>query len=979
MPSKLEIYMEKADAATLRLTKDYRIWTEFLVTAGRVYKYEFLEQAMIFAQRPDAIACAEYDLWKKRMRRYVWRGTTGIGLVSYSGSEPYVRFVFDVTDTGEKKGALYPDLWRYGRKHEPSVTAALESRFEVPGRDGIVKQLARIAVQLAEERWDNYREYILSAAEGSFLEELDELNISLAFQRLAAASIAYTLMSRCGLGPRKYFEPEDFRDIPNFNTVPVIIQLGQAVSEACGQVLRRIEAVMKNPPAREPAAGENAVRPRPKVQGNPKPQEAKAQENHIGQKSEPQKSTEVSSDAPASSAQEQPLETPSYQTGDTVYLEGVLYQIDSVGLFDVHLLDPSQAYPVLRAEPKERFEQLLRQDSRNNGTAPEPPAVSRKPSKAVQEAAENYRITDDALGTGGPKTKFRANIEAITTLHAIERESRNATLDEQEILSRYTGWGSLADAFDPDKADWTKEYRELNKLLTPDEYASAQASVLNAHYTSPAVIKAIYAAIGNMGFKAGNILEPSCGIGNFFGLLPESMSKSKLYGVELDSITGRIAEHLYPKARIQVTGYENTGFPRDFFDLAVGNVPFGKYQVSDPAYNKLGFSVHNYFFAKALDQLRPGGVLAFVTSRFTLDSKDITVRKYLAERAVLLGAIRLPNNAFKANAGTEVVSDIIFLQKNDAPASELPEWVNLSETPEGYAINSYFVSHPQMVLGVTTSESTQYSSDEYTVAPIPGADLSQQLQEAIQYIHGEYQKPEATELADDEGEITVESIPADPNVKNHSFAVIDGDVYYRENSIMVKVQQNATAMRRIRGMVELRDCVRHLIDLQMDENIPDSAIQAQQAELNRMYDAYTKKYGLINDRANRLAFDRDDSYYLLCSLEILDEDNKLKSKADMFTKRTIKRHHAVTHVDTASEALAVSIGERAQVDLAFMAQLTGKSESGLIADLKGVIYKDPEQAGDDPLAGWQTADEYLSGNVRRKLIIARRAAEQDPA
>ena len=621
MPSKLEIYMEKADAATLRLTKDYRIWTEFLVTAGRVYKYEFLEQAMIFAQRPDAIACAEYDLWKKRMRRYVWRGTTGIGLVSYSGSEPYVRFVFDVTDTGEKKGALYPDLWRYGRKHEPSVTAALESRFEVPGRDGIVKQLARIAVQLAEERWDNYREYILSAAEGSFLEELDELNISLAFQRLAAASIAYTLMSRCGLGPRKYFEPEDFRDIPNFNTVPVIIQLGQAVSEACGQVLRRIEAVMKNPPAREPAAGENAVRPRPKVQGNPKPQEAKAQENHIGQKSEPQKSTEVSSDAPASSAQEQPLETPSYQTGDTVYLEGVLYQIDSVGLFDVHLLDPSQAYPVLRAEPKERFEQLLRQDSRNNGTAPEPPAVSRKPSKAVQEAAENYRITDDALGTGGPKTKFRANIEAITTLHAIERESRNATLDEQEILSRYTGWGSLADAFDPDKADWTKEYRELNKLLTPDEYASAQASVLNAHYTSPAVIKAIYAAIGNMGFKAGNILEPSCGIGNFFGLLPESMSKSKLYGVELDSITGRIAEHLYPKARIQVTGYENTGFPRDFFDLAVGNVPFGKYQVSDPAYNKLGFSVHNYFFAKALDQLRPGGVLAFVTSRFTLDPK----------------------------------------------------------------------------------------------------------------------------------------------------------------------------------------------------------------------------------------------------------------------------------------------------------------------------------------------------------------------
>ena len=912
MPSKLEVYMERAEAAILRLPEDWRTWTSFLETAGRVYKYRFQEQAMIYAQRPDAVACAGYDLWRKRMRRYVRRGSTGIGLISYKGGEPFVRFVFDVSDTNENEGALSPDLWQYRSEYEPAVTGALESRYQVSGGDGLVKQLARIAVRLSEEHWDNYQDDILSAAGDSFLEGLD---VSLAFRRSAAASIAYAAMSRCGLGPGDYFEPEDFEDLPNFNTVPAITQLGQAVSEASGQVLRQIEAAVKSP------------------QRPPEPHRRQPEGNPAPMRPEPGKRRETRAQADQEAAAE------------------------GAGTF------PAASASI--AAPRE------------TGTPAEAP---QRASKAVSEPVENFRITDGNLGVCGPKARFRANIEAITTLHAIEREGRNATREEQEVLSRYTGWGSLPDAFDPDKAEWRKEYLELNTVLTPDEYQSARASVLNAYYTSPTVIRAMYQAVGNMGFKAGNILEPSCGIGNFFGLLPESMSKSRLYGVELDSVTGRIAGQLYPKARIQVTGYEDTAFPKDFFDLAVGNVPFGSYQISDPAYRKLGFSVHNYFFAKALDQLRPGGILAFVTSRYTLDSKDSAIREYLAERAVLLGAIRLPNDAFKANAGTEVVSDIVFLQKSDGPVSEIPEWVGLAETPEGFAINSYFVSHPEMVLGIPTSESSQYGGEEYTVAPVPGADLSRQLQEAIRNIHGEYREPEVEDLSgDDAAPAAVESIPADPNVKNHSFTVIDGTVYYRENSVMTKVKQNAAALRRIRGMVELRDCVRGLINLQMDESVPDGAIKAKQAELNRLYDAYTKQYGLINDRANRLAFDRDDSYYLLCSLEILDEDNRLKAKADMFTKRTIKRHHAVTHVDTASEALAVSIGERARVDLPFMARLTGKPEADLVADLDGVIFRDPEQDGGSPLAGWQTADEYLSGNVRRKLVIARRAAERDPA
>ena len=593
----------------------------------------------------------------------------------------------------------------------------------------------------------------------------------------------------------------------------------------------------------------------------------------------------------------------------------------------------------------------------------------------LRRTAENFRITDDHLGEGGPKAKFQANIEAIKLLKYLEETTGQATPEQQQVLSRYVGWGGLADAFDPDKESWSKEYAQLKELLTPEEYAAARGSTLNAHYTSPTVIRAIYEAVGRMGFETGNILEPSCGVGNFFGMLPENMAGSKLYGVELDSISGRIAQQLYPKADITVAGFETTD-RRDFYDLAVGNVPFGQYQVRDKAYDKLNFSIHNYFFAKALDQVRPGGVVAFVTSRYTMDAKDSTVRRYLAQRAELLGAIRLPNNAFKANAGTEVVSDIIFLQKRDRPLDIVPEWTLTGQTEDGFAINRYFLDHPEMALGRQEPESTAHGMD-YTVNPIEGLELADQLHDAVKYIRGTYQEAELPELG--EGEAIDTSIPADPNVKNYSYTVVDGVVYFRENSRMVRPNLNTTAEARVKGMVRLRDCVQELIDLQMDAATPDSDIREKQAELNRLYDDFSAKYGLINDRANRLAFADDSSYYLLCALEIVDEDGRLERKADMFTKRTIKPHEVVTSVDTASEALAVSIAEKARVDLEYMEQLTGKTSDELAAELQGVIFRVPGQVEKDGTPHYVTADEYLSGNVRRKLRQAQRAAQQDPA
>ena len=782
-----------------------------------------------------------------------------------------------------------------------------------------------------------------------------------------------------------------------------------------------------------------------------------------------------------------------YSAGDTVYLEdGKPFIIERIGLFDISLRDPSFLYPISRAESRESFAQLMERypqpeqaptyteetvavypGDKNNlpydveirtlrfdepehdppsaePAKPEPPAMSEEealileqegraalsemgefvpdfddaisqaeideppahrpavsipvdgewqgfPSVAAAEQAayadfkaashrdaQNFHITDDALGVGGAKAKFRANMAAIHLLQELEFEGLQASPEQQEILSRYVGWGGLADAFDENKPNWSDEFAELYATLSPEEYAAARASTLNAHYTSPTVIKAIYEAVGNMGFQTGNILEPSMGVGNFFGLLPEQMQGSKLYGVELDSITGRIAKQLYPKADITIAGFETTD-RKDFYDLAVGNVPFGQYQVDDRAYNKLGFSIHDYFFAKTLDQVRPGGVIAFVTSRYTMDKQSPEVRRYIAQRAELLGAIRLPNNAFRANAGTDVVSDILFLQKRDRPIEIEPDWVHLGQNEDGFAINRYFVDHPEMILGRQTSESTQYGKQDFTVVPIEGLALADQLHDAVKNIRGTYQEAELPELG--EGEQIDTSIPADPNVKNYSYTVVGGEVYYRENSRMVKPELNATAAERVKGMVALRDCVNELIALQMDEYSAESRIQAAQTELNRLYDAFSAKHGLINDRANRLAFSDDSSYYLLCSLEVLDDDGKLERKADMFHKRTIKQQRSVDSVDTASEALAVCIGEKACVDLDFMSSLMGGSEKipQIVEDLKGVIYKEPnsgpfdlQDGGEHWAKGWQTADEYLSGNVRQKLRTAQRVAARDP-
>ena len=767
-----------------------------------------------------------------------------------------------------------------------------------------------------------------------------------------------------------------------------------------------------------------------------------------------------------------------YSVGDTVYLEdGKPFIIESIGLFDISLRDPTLLYPISRAESRESFARLMERYPQPEQAStyteetvavypgdknslpydveirtlrfgepehdppsaepakPEPPAMSEEedlileqegraalsemgefvpdfddaisqaeideppahrpavsipvdgewqgfPSVAAAEQAayadfkaashrdaQNFHITDDALGVGGAKAKFRANMAAIHLLQELEFEGLQASPEQQEILSRYVGWGGLADAFDENKLNWSDEFAELYATLSPEEYAAARASTLNAHYTSPTVIKAIYEAVGNMGFQTGNILEPSMGVGNFFGLLPEQMQGSKLYGVELDSITGRIAKQLYPKADITIAGFETTD-RKDFYDLAVGNVPFGQYQVDDRAYNKLGFSIHDYFFAKTLDQVRPGGVIAFVTSRYTMDKQSPEVRRYIAQRAELLGAIRLPNNAFRANAGTDVVSDIIFLQRRDRPIEIDEDWIHLGQSENGFAINSYFAEHPEMVLGTPSSESTQYGKQDYTVNPIEGADLGTLLHEAVQNIGGKYQEAELPDLG--ENEKIGSSIPADPNVKNFSYTIVDGDMYYRENSVMVKPDLNATAKARVKGMVQLRDCVQKLIGQQLDGFISDETIRQTQQELDALYDSFTEKYGLINARANSLAFSDDSSYFLLCSLEMLDEENNLKRKADIFTKRTIRPHESITSVDTASEALALSISEKACVDMDYMAQLSGKSQEELIDELNGVIFLDPVHGE------WQTADEYLSGDVRQKLREAEAAAKDSP-
>ena len=1403
MPRKAQALTQMADHAATQITASHESWTDFLKTAARLYKYPYHEQLMIYAQRPDATACAGYEIWNEKMRRYIRRGRKGIALIDDSGDRPRIRYVFDISDTGSRDDSRRPYLWQYRPEYEDEVTAVLEQEYEVSGEKGLSDQLEQIAGQLANEYWQDHQYDILHTVDGSFLEEYDEFNIGAQFRSAAAVSITYAVLSRCGLEPDKYFDHEDFLSIFDFNTPDTVAALGTAVSEGSQRVLRQIEVTVKNcerehlaersvthgeqpdlqperglpdsrsddhgadgehrqiredaqklperapsgplqqpavvgeavpAPAGDRADGDGAVgtddaetdeiggrdgKPEsvgPDALGGPheRPESAGRGNDSDGaylqlsffpsEQEQIQKIDEAESEKPSAFSvpapqkpekrntaqadidaaiqewngsieskhavaeymrehardkdtaaflraeygdnlpafpvtvghtstdlpwpkvqrriaqlirenrfytQEEQAAPPDlsgqpitrigdtitigngdashevditlsdeqwaalqravpdstaiqlpYNVGDTVYLDNKPFEIAEIGSSDVQLRDPALAYPIFRAESRENFERLLRRDSRNGPIteflaadlehtdadlwealtsgllkqrdkeniagyfrdnegntrvaqrlsdtyagasdtmelttgetadffatttsfeinihdkysskrsarweeiAPilralyqreqdgfshepvlrEPANLDGKPSYEVgdqavldyggqelsgtvgyvgdkdvridtgpyswshevvsrdafengiwqdernaalftpeQPAPENFRITDDHLGEGGAKTKYGFNIAAIRTLKTIEAEGRTATPEEQETLSRYVGWGSIPQAFDPDNASWAKEYAELVGALTAEEYEMARASTLNAHYTSPTVIKAIYEAVKNLGFQTGNILEPACGVGNFFGLLPEELSESHLYGVELDSITGRIAKQLYPNANITVAGFETTD-RKDFFDLAVGNVPFGSYKVSDRAYDKLSFPIHDYFFAKTLDQVRPGGVIAFVTSRYTMDKQSPDVRRYIAQRADLLGAIRLPSNAFKANAGTEVTTDILFLQKRDRPIDIESDWVHLSQTEDGIPINCYFADHPEMVLGTIKWDESMYGDkQETTCEPFPDADLSVQLHEAVSHLQGQIEEAELPDLGENE-EID-DSIPADPEVKNYSYTVVDGKVYYRENSRMVRPELNETAKARVMGMVELRDCVQKLIAQQLDEYASDTEIKKTQAELNRLYDTFSAKYGLINSRGNSLAFAEDSSYYLLCSLEVIDEDGNLERKADMFTKRTIRQRKIVTSVDTASEALSLSIAEKARVDMDYMASLTGKTPEALADELRGVIFRDlgEQDPASVPKAFYKldnipfvTADEYLSGNVRHKLRLAKALAEMRP-
>ena len=1118
-------------------------WKAFLATAARNYKYPYYDQLMIYLQRPEATACAEYDFWFDTMHRYVKRGAKGIALVDNEGDSPRLRYVFDVADTGARRNSRPVWLWQMKEEYRNPVMAALERAYGISGdNQSLEAQLEQVAGRLAADYWLDYGRQIRGIVADSFLEEYDEFNIGTVFRKAAQASIAYTLSVRCTEEGENLFEPEDFRDVSDFNTRQTAAALGTAVSSISREVFREIERAIRDyerTKAQERSqnyaernniqAGRGLSSAGDRVERDHRETSGQIRENAQGISEGEQSDTlqrsgtggEVISpssgdrrdSAPeAGSADEgtsgeessagqkvEPdgLGTPPKQSESTggrdntggTYQQLSLFPSEADQIEAIDHLEPAEsmkpsafsvpeeeiermlsqgtmlkggklrisAIYARETEPKERVnlikaeygisghsyhfldgtrgfvdadgkgirlrnyeydsERLFRwteveqrlgrmirenryltaeeQESLQPVSGTEPVQVSRKlPEESLEGSAvppmsedeiplapvteipaQNYRITNEHLGEGGPKAKYEHNVAAIRTLFTLEQENRNATPEEQSVLAQYVGWGGLPDAFDPEKAGWAREYQELKVLLSEQEYEMARASTLNAHYTSPTVIKAIYEAVRGMGFTSGNILEPSMGVGNFFGLLPDEMGGSRLYGVELDSISGRIAQKLYPNAEITVAGFETTD-RRDFYDLAVGNVPFGNYRVSDKPYDKLGFSIHNYFFAKALDQVRPGGIVAFVTSRYTMDSKNPDARRYLAQRAELLGAIRLPNSAFKANAGTEVVSDIIFLQKREHPIDMEPEWVHLGFSPEGFQLNSYFAEHPEMILGKLSVENTQYGREECTVEPIPGADLAEQLHQAVSRIHGQYQAVE-TVLA--EGEDTQQVIPADPNVKNYSYTVVDGEVYFRENSVMRPVELNETAKGRIRGLVELRQTVNELIDYQM-EDYPEEDIRAKQQELDALYDKFTAEYGLINSRSNAQAFADDSSYYLLCSLENINENGELESKADMFTKRTIRPEHHVTRVDTPSEALAVSIGERGKVDLPFMAELLGTpgEYEAITEELKGVIFKDP-LSSEQPEAGWQTADEYLSGNVREKLRIAQTAAKSDSA
>ena len=1279
MPSKAQSFAQLAEDTATHLTNSLSNWTGFLTTVGRLYKYPYHEQLMIYAQRPDATACADYELWNNKMNRFVHRGSTGIALLDPTGDQPRLKYVFDVSDTGGRENSRRPFLWEMQDYHDELILRMLTDKFGVE-ESSLSEAFDIIARKLSKEYYEDHREDIRSLTKNSFLAEYDEASLRTAFVDAATVSTTYTLMKRCGLDTQEYFSHEDFLPIFDFNTADTVCILGTAVSEQSEKIFRQIAITITNTERersgeheqhylsaerglsdtqpehylagtatrqiREDAESLPSGSPDSDIQFPPLERETlsppvgdrpnssqkdgtdydrftestdtarqddtadavgrvyeqlessgrgnnpigtdlqlslfpseeeqiqriaeskmpsafslplteiehellrgtgtqdgkfrvhqlyqalpdrktaidflKQEYGHYGhshtftdgtsgfvdyqpskgmaiqhysshkkvtlkwedvekhlralviadryltteekaeleirdkasagldtpllehelpQLLQPAPITEeitqadidlvlqawnghleskqnvvaymqehsrerntaewlknefggnapaftvikgdltleltwakvqryvakliaedafltetepafddIGDDLPRVAVEPAPI---PYVPGDTVYLENnTAFIIEKIGQYDITLRDPSLFYPILRAESRESFLRLLER-------YPQP--------EAIQEQGENFRITDEHLGEGSKREKFQRNLAAIKTLQTLEKDSRFATKVEQEILSKYIGWGGLSEVFDKENNSFSGEFAQLKAALSEDEYDMARASTLNAHYTSPTVIKAIYSTVERMGFNTGNILEPACGTGNFLGLLPDSMIGSRLYGIELDSITGRIAKQLYPSANIAIKGFEKADLPDNFFDLAIGNVPFGNYKLSEKRYDNQGFLIHDHFFAKALDKVRPGGVVAFITSKGTMDKQSPEVRRYLAQRAELLGAVRLPNNAFLKNASTEVTSDILFLQKRDRPIDVDRDWIYLDINENGINLNRYFVEHPEMILGKMEMKSGQFGM-ESTCMPLPDADLSALLMTAMATIDGNIPEAELPDL-----EIaTSTTLPADPTVKNFSYTLVDGEVYYRENSRMVRPELNQTAKERVVGLVNLKECVNDLIRYQL-EDYGEDIIKQEQSRLNHLYDSFTSSYGLINSRGNSLAFSEDNSYYLLCSLEDVDENGNLKAKADMFTKRTIKKRADITSVDTASEALAVSIGEKAAVDMTYMAKLTGLPKEQLALELTGVIFRLPDPENEN-YPTYVTADEYLSGNVREKLRTAKLAS-----
>lgn len=1176
-----------AQETAANIVKSSAEWMKYLTTAARLYKYPFCDQLLIYAQRPDATACASMDIWNEKMHCWVNRGASGIALIDESAKGKKLKYVFDVSDVHAANHiGRYPQSWVLEEKHKDDVISHLETIYGGTDEDkSFEERLFEVSQKIVADYYEEILPDLQNKSEGSSLENLDEQNIGIRFKETLTDSIAFMLLSACGVDMKEYQSKFSFDFIHEFDTMDSLYILGDATSELAKPVLVEIGKTVRiynriHEKEQEENLLQKGIENTPKIDYNALKRKSDSEQENIleinnkeggnidetelrterrlhdsnvtGGRSTGGANNEVWNNEGDVSERKTPWgvfsttpegrtrraftddsETGRGENGAVDIADGrerrnngtaQSGQSDALGSKDeqysesgrgnsesrdnLQLIEDNSQEPVFtqlslfpsfeeqvgtvaaaeasmkftmpaafslqqetvqaksdrqyelnrlehavpemkskkvtidrrectlidewgtenekyllgndieeralyyaqvndkvfeydykpgRSEVEDDYINAIADDyinaiaeedidrheaevfARLEGTddAAESEVVDETDTFQTQKEnilipnkgnAVNFSISNDNLGIGTPKEKFQRNIEAIRLLEQIESEHRYANPQEQDVLSQYVGWGGLSDAFDESKTNWATEYQELKNLLSPEEYRMARESTLNAHYTSPAIIRSMYEVIERMGFKKGNILEPSMGIGNFFGMMPESMKESRLYGVELDSITGRIARLLYPKADIQIKGFEKTDYPNDFFDIAIGNVPFGQYKVLDHAYEKNNFLIHDYFFAKTLDKVRPGGVVAFITSKGTMDKASPEVRRYLAQRANLLGAVRLPNTAFKANAGTEVTSDILFFQKRDRMVVREPEWVYLEENDAGIKMNSYFVNHPEQIVGKMELVSGPYGM-ESTCRLDESRPFEEQLKEAGGRITGTIDTLELEPELDNE--LSKQSIPADPNVKNFSYALVDNEVYYRENSVMKPVEVSDTAKGRIRGMVAIRNCTQELIDMQLNE-YGDHEIEKKQKELNELYDDFSVKYGLINSQTNKRAFNQDSSYCLLCSLEKLDDEGNFKGKADMFSKRTIKKAEVVTSVDTASEALAVSLGEKAKVDLPYMEELTGKDIDTLIEDLGGVIYKNP--LTDE----WETADEYLSGNIREKLKLASTYAENHP-